>query len=192
MDRQLLLGAAMLAACAGRPAARPHPTAGASDRSEGIADVDDTCPYLPAECLEGFDYVDTDGCPDAPTPWIALPPGSVEVPAAAAAMFDQIARDVRHLVAGARLVVVVEAAPGEPSAETERRGALVMKALVAHGAPAGRLRVEAGGMLPTGGADDPAPDRVGFVVEGCAFDRDAAVNAGGVAAPRNRKRLTSR
>ena len=60
----------------------------------------------------------------------------------------------------------VEAAPGEPEAETVRRGALVAGALAERGVPAERVRVEADPPTELEGSD-PAPDRIVVRVEGC-------------------------
>jgi hypothetical protein len=160
-----------LAAACGSPAPAPPATprpAPVRDHVDEIADVDDRCPSLPPECLEGFDYIDTDGCPDPPPPRFALPPGAAHIPAQGARVLDEVAADSRQLARGARLVIVVEAAPDEPDAELARRAALVARALRDRGVPAGRFRLDPGGPVHLEG-EDPPPDLVVVGVEGCAW-----------------------
>ncbi|HUH05980.1 MAG TPA: hypothetical protein VML75_28515 [Kofleriaceae bacterium] len=150
-----------LAACGSRPApARPADPD--RDHVEEIADESDRCPYLPRHCLQGFDVREDDGCPDAPPPSFALPVGSAEVPDEAGRALDGVAVDVRRLVAGASLVIAVNVAWGESETETARRGALVVRALVARGVPADLIRVEVPRFV-----HEATSDRVSIEVVGC-------------------------
>ena len=161
----------LFAACAGHAVAPSSPSSPTvTDHVEDVADHDDRCPYLPPECVEGYDpHEGEDGCPDSSplvVAMIVLPVGASEIPADGLRLLEGIAAETRTLIAGAHLVISIEAAPGEPEGETARRTSLVFRALAERGVSAERVRGEPDGPVAFEGSD-PAPDHVVLRVEGC-------------------------
>ncbi len=148
--------------------ASPAPAAAPSDNAGEFVDHEDRCPAVPAQCLVGYDASrDEDGCPDVPpTTTFRLPTGATAIAERLARFLNFLAADVPRLVVGARITVLVEAAPGEDAAETQRRRALVEAALRARGVDESRVVFSPDAPIDVPGADEP-PDRVVFRVDGC-------------------------
>jgi hypothetical protein len=105
--------------------------------TDGIPDVDDRCPMLPGECIEGF--VDSDGCPDGELA-IDFAHDSTELGREALGLLDAIAHDSSRMKRGARLVVIGGRASGERHGLGRLRGQLVVDALVKRCVPIARVQ----------------------------------------------------
>jgi len=149
-----------------RPVHRPSPE---PDRSvaHDIPDVDDRCRRFAADCFADWRPGDDDGCPDPPPPTIVFAAGSVALPADAAGVVVDVARDAGSLAPGVRLRLEADGPPGEPDELLLDRAGRVRDALIAGGAPAAILEPAFGGPEDLEGHDPDPGSVVRIVAVGC-------------------------
>lgn len=119
------LSISALIGCAGAPPPRPS--------DPGLFDQPDACPIFEDLCYDGYDFADTDGCPDPPPLWLAFEAGSDAVSAETERWLGEVVRNVEHLARGVRLELVDHSLPGEPDGLAGSRAEAVRRWLVGRG-----------------------------------------------------------
>ncbi len=159
-SRGIVIAAVLALGCG----ASPSPEVG---EPEGILDEADTCPPLSSACYDGFDWSDTDGCPDPPRPMrISFEPASSVLSADAQAHIDDIFLRRPPLAAPVRLEVAGYAGPDEEDDVALARAIAVAERLEARGLDPARMTVSSS--LPEDiEGSDPEPTYVGITARHC-------------------------